>query len=71
MMFADGRRSTSAGLKNDRWWPELTDGLLPLEKAEVEVFDPLDTRLSMELELSSCRDRGTCCVSVSRIEIII
>jgi len=66
-LVAEGNRSTSAGLKNDRRLAvdgEVT-GLLPLEKLDVDVLELLDTRLSMLLALSSWSDRGACCVSAS------
>ena len=63
--------STSAGLKKDLLLlarlarPSVGDvgGELVLEKLEVEVADPVDARLSMELHESRKRVRGAACVS--------
>ena len=61
---ADGSFSTSAGLKIDLRLPlGEASGLLPLEKLDVEVADPLDVRLSILLELSSSSVRGASWVS--------
>ena len=64
-LAADGSLSTSAGLKKDFLRLPVGDpgGELPLEKLEVEVADPLEHRLSIELEESRNSVRGASWVS--------
>ena len=69
LLATPGSFPTSAGLKYDRLRAiGEVGGVLPLEKLDVDVAEPLDARLSMLLELSSSRVLGASWVSARSTE---